>query len=313
MATEQGFCTTHPDRHALGACATCGRPFCAACRVEDLAEERAYCSPACLGAASARSLHPGRPAPELVEALRSPIRSGWRLWLRNAGPLTFRVALPVGLAYGLLGAALGVAATDEPASGRLWDGALPAAALAVAATGVLLSRAHTGAAGVSPWPHVAPRLLPWAATWLVYGLMVGVGSLLILPGMWAALRLFWADEFALVHGVGPRAALRESLRLTRGLVSRIFGFQLLLGLAANVLFFAGMIACGGVLSLLPASGIGRVATGLVLALFGVHVYASMHAPEVVYFYGLRALRSGLPDEALAGDWVRRSLPATPRR
>jgi hypothetical protein len=176
MATVQGFCTTHPDQYALGACATCGRPLCAACRVENLAEERAYCSPACLAAASARSLHPGRTAPELADALRSPIRSGWRLWLRSAG----------------------------------------------------LSRAHTGAAGGSPWPHVAPRLLPWAATWLVYGVVVGVGSLLILPGMLAAIRLFWADEFALVHGVGPRAALRESLRLTRGLAGRIFGFQFLL-------------------------------------------------------------------------------------
>jgi hypothetical protein len=310
MATH---CSTHSQQTAVGACGTCGRPFCTTCRVEDLAEERTYCSAACRDAAGARLVHPGRPASELVEAMRRPVRSGWRLWLRSAGPLTLHVALPIGLAYGSLRAALGVDAKADLTSGRDLLVALAWLALGMAATGVVLSRAHTGAAGGSPWPHVAKRILPWAGTWLVYAIAVGFGGLLILPGMLAGIRLFWADEFALVHGMSPRAALSESLRLTRGLVGRIFGFQFLLGLVGNLVLLAGMVACGGLLSLLPDGSPGHFAAGLVLAFFGVHAYATMHAPEIVYFYGLRALRSGLPDEALSrGDWVARTLSGARR-
>ena len=55
---------------------------------------------------------------------------------------------------------------------------------------------------------------------------------------------------------------------------------------------------------------GPVETLLVTTLMSVllvNTYASLHAPEVVYFYGLRALRSGLAAEDLHGDWVARGL------
>jgi hypothetical protein len=294
-------CSTHPQHAAVGACGTCGRPFCSACRVEDLAEERAYCSAACREAAGARGLHPGRPADELIEALREPIRHGWRLWARSAGPLTLHVALPVGLAYGLIHHFAG-------REGLHLVGALASTALGAAGSGVVLSRRHTGAAGGSPWPHVAARLVPWLGAWLVYFLAVAVGGLLILPGLLAGLRLFWADEFALVHGMGPVAALRESVHLTRGLAGRIFVFQLLVAVAENALFFFALVALAVAGALLPVAELPGVVAGFVLAFLGVHAYASVHAPEVVYFYGLRALRAKLPDDARVNDWLANARP-----
>ena len=39
----------------------------------------------------------------------------------------------------------------------------------------------------------------------------------------------------------------------------------------------------------------------------MHFYASIHAPEIVYFYGLRAIRQTLPTDDPKGDWVARGL------
>jgi len=306
------LCSVHPDQASVGACPTCGRPFCARCRVEDLARDRAYCSASCRDTASAIAPGAGRPASELVADLRKPIRAGWWLWLRSAGPLTLHVALPIGIAYSALRyATLGAEPVDDAASSP-WHvaGAVGLAALAAAGTAVTLSRAHTGAPGGTPWPHVLARLLPWSAVWLFYLVVVGLGSLLILPGLLLGIRLFWADEFALVHGMGPVAAVRESLRLTRGLVSRIFGFQFFLGFAENLVLFGllfGFVGSGGLVSLLPPGGAATFVLGTLSTIILTHAYASAHAPEIVYFYGLRALAAELPEEARVGDWVARGL------
>jgi hypothetical protein len=178
----------------------------------------------------------------------------------------------------------------------------------------MLSCAHTGIPRGSPWAQVASRFLPWTITWILFSAGLFLGTLLlIIPGIIAGIRLFWADEFALVHGHGPISALRESMELTRGLTGSVFKFQMVLGvlgfaaylvLIPLVLEFIGVDAVAGAL---PSGLLTTVMFTTFLSVLGVNAYASLHAPEIVYFYGLRALRAEMPAEEIQGNWVSRGL------
>ncbi|MGI9589882.1 MAG: hypothetical protein ACR2P8_00835 [Myxococcota bacterium] len=281
--------------------------------MEDVARELAFCSANCRDLDATTPAALGRAPVDLVSGLDRPIRTGWLLWLRQVPRLTSWVALPLGIAVGVLRILL-VDGSAADGSGRpvVYDVSLALAiALGAAGSAVVLSRAYTGAPNESPWGHVASRLLPWSVTWLIIGSAVLVGSLLLLiPGIIAGIRLFWADEFALMHGRSPRSAVRESLELSRGLTGRVFGFQIILGFAEYLVLVPLLIGVAGLGVLEDAMPDGPVETLLVTTLMSVmlvNTYASLHAPEVVYFYGLRALRSGLAAEDLQGDWVARGL------
>jgi len=191
----------------------------------------------------------------------------------------------------------------------------------------VLARAHIRLPRINPWPQVAARFVPWALAWALYGAGVVVGTLaLFVPGMILGVRLFWADEFALTHRQGPIAAARQSLELTRGLVGTIYFFQFGLGLVQQLVLVPVVLVftlaldaiVGAYPSSLPISALLAIASAVV----AVNLYASVHAPEIVYFYGLRALRAEMPSEKLSGNWVARglrgpygsasSLPACPR-
>jgi hypothetical protein len=312
---RDGRCMNHPDRPATELCAFCGKPLCAACVVEDLSSESIYCSEACL-----RSL-PGpvaaRSGDEFIAGLRRPMRFGWALWFQCASRLTVQVAVPVGIAYfAVTRSALAVLQRFPGLSSALSDLLLMASGgCAMAATSVLLSRAYTGAQGNSPWPFAMTRALPWAATWILVSAATIAGSLLfVIPGILAGIRLFWADEFCLMHRLDPTDAMRESVKLTRGLSGRIFGFQFVLGLAEYAVAIPVIIAVGALAALLDELGAGLAAAfaqNLVASILLVNLYATAHAPEVVYFYGLRALRATLADGEVRGDWVARSLRTHP--
>lgn len=150
-------------------------------------------------------------------------------------------------------------------------------------------------------------------------LLMMVVSLLSAAGPIVALRLYWADEFALAHRAGPIRALKESWRLTKKATFAISIFQFLLGTATMVIALAAvvvgmaiallmgiaariaiaaLIAITGVAWAPPAIG---VFTGAAMSLFFFLfflVYGSFHAPQLVYFYGMRAARARLArDEA----------------
>jgi hypothetical protein len=307
------LCASHPDSSSTGRCAACGRPFCAACVVEDVAAELSFCSTACLGSQKRNPQLPSRPNADLVDGLRRPIRTGWQLWLRQLGPVTVWVGIPIGVAFGLLRfAAVGTAWGQAGSVSTLYDlGLWVCFALAAAAVAVLLSRAYTGLPGGSPWAQVASRFLPWLISWILFGAGVILGSLLlIIPGIIAGVRLFWADEFALIHRHGPLSALRESVELTRGQTARVFTFQIALGFAEYLVLIPvilGFIGAGAVAESLPSGLLTTVALSTFLSVLSVNAYASVHAPEIVYFYGLRALRAEMPAEEIRGDWVSRGL------
>lgn len=312
-------CATHASQHAVGRCPICARPFCAACAFEDVPAELSFCSEACRQSGARPVVSTGRSPDLLIADLARPIRAGWGLWFRQAGALSLEIGLPLGVAYGVLAAMLGSGGDVEKPDSTIVSagvGSVALALLGMSAVALRLSRAHAGLPARSPWPEAAARFVPWLVTWVLFIACVLVGTLLLfVPGMIANVRLFWADEFALVHGHGPLAALRKSADLTRGLGWRVFAFQLLLGFAEYVVLIPillGFVAVGMVEQALPANLVSTVATSVLTAVLLVNAYASLHAPEVVYFYGLRALRASLPAEALEGDWVASGLRARAR-
>ena len=293
------YCGSHLNARSTGRCAACHRPFCSDCVVEDISANLCFCSVACRQSDQRTNT---TDQSQFVAGLRNPIRDGRRLAFTVSGRVSLWVGVPVGLAYGLLHMAAGSLFEDLILVGCFGVG--------MAGVGLILSDSHTGAAFANPWPRVAARIFPWAATLLFAGIGTLIGSLLIIPGIILGIRLFWADEFALVHRHGPLSAMRASIELTRGLTTRIFTFQILIGLLSSAL-------TGGCLVLLfvldvpsEASGSAAILVATVTTVLGVivaNLYALIHGPEVVYFYGLRALRSELPAEALRGDWVERAL------
>ncbi len=116
----------------------------------------------------------------------------------------------------------------------------------------------------------------------------------IVPAIVLGTRLFWADEFALVHRTtGTIEALKESRRLTQGKFRAILRFQLLLSFTQS---FVVLLLASLLFGLLPVfeSGQSRllkvVRTSLAL-FFSFLTYGALHAPALVYFHGMRVARA----------------------
>jgi len=262
--------------------------------VEDVAAEKEYCSSECRAGARAAQLEGGLTTDaEMLAAYATPIRSGWKLWFRAMGPL----ALYTAPAAVVLGYALTETAADVEGEGGFglahWLFFL-AGAVGIAVAQVVLSQKYVGHAVGNPYSLVMQRFLPWIAAFvLTWGLIIGGYLVLIVPGIYLSLRLFWAEEFALVHGAGPIQAIRESWDLTTGSAGAVFGFQFLAGLAAYGVFVAvglAAVSVGAALEVLPTpiSGTLRMVLVCWAMLIG---YGGLHAPEIVYLYGMRAERS----------------------
>ncbi|MGI9431540.1 MAG: hypothetical protein ACR2PQ_04965 [Myxococcota bacterium] len=226
--------------------------------------------------------------------------------------------MPVGLSAGAVSLATGRDdfANDPNVTFGLADLLLAVIwAAGCAAVAVVLSRAHTRMPGGNPWGHVAARFLPWATAWALSAIATVLGFvMLIIPGIIVGTRLFWADEFALIHRQGPIASIRQSLDLTKGVAGRVFGFQFALGFASYVVWIpliVGFVAASTALGQLDATPLRTLLLNLGMAVLGLHGYAAFHAPEVAYFYGLRALREATPEEDRTGDWVARALRGKP--
>jgi hypothetical protein len=157
---------------------------------------------------------------------------------------------------------------------------------------------------VVTWEHTRHRrgnaflfalrgFLPWlAAAALATAASLVAMIALIIPGIYVSLRLFWADEFALLHGMNPVRAVKESWRLTKDEAGSILVFQFLTGLAAYLVIIVVFVVAAllvAVLGLVPGAGEFLGTTVLFWSL--LMGYAGIHCPEVAYFYGLRAQQS----------------------
>lgn len=80
------------------------------------------------------------------------------------------------------------------------------------------------------------RLLPAVAAVVVYSLAVTAGLLLlIVPGIWLAVRWYFCAQAAVVDGLGPTGALRRSAEVVQTRWWRTFGVLLAFGVVVGAL------------------------------------------------------------------------------
>ncbi len=301
MATAESnlFCAKHLDQPAAARCDHCGAPFCGDCRVEDTAAEEVFCSEPCREKRAEARSGPVLPSEsELLEGSLHPIKTGWKLWARSLPTLCLYTA-PIAFIMGTV-----VWLAPEPHAADGGEMAMPERtefllllmlAFGISLTQVILSQRYTRLVQGDPYAWTLRRFVPWALSWIMCLAAIFLGTLaLVVPGIIIALRLFWADEFALVHRAGPIQALKESWELTRGDVGSIFVFQFLAGLAAYAVLIPVGILVLVFLFLVELLGSPEYLWPLEFALVFLLVfvgYGALHGPEIVYFYGMRARQS----------------------
>jgi hypothetical protein len=121
------------------------------------------------------------------------------------------------------------------------------------------------------------------------GIVVGL-ALLILPGIYLAVRLFFVPQAVVVDGqLGP-AALRRSWELVEGMWWRTFGIVVLVNLVATLPAFVVQA---------PVSALAKSADSQAVALLGQIAVETVVAPFVaiaatLLFYDLRARGASAP-------------------
>lgn len=294
--TVDASCRRHLGVPAVGLCRRCDKAFCAACRVESIATESAYCSAECREAALRHDPGTGISDEALLAGYGAPFRTGGGTWLRAFRDLNAGIA-PLSILAALLPVLLGGFQAGGPGlNGRLTVALLVVAVFGAAAVSVVISRSHTGSAGGPVLVQTLQRFVPWALTWL---LMLGVTVvgylLLVVPGIYWNMRVFWADEFALVHRVSPFRALDESWQISRKQVGKTFTLEFVLGFV----FLALLFAFGFTLAMLYASVQPLLpevrVRDAVFAGLGMHllflIYGFVHSIQVSMFYALRQMAS----------------------
>jgi hypothetical protein len=274
-------------------------------------------------------IEPRVPGPGDLRVLRGfarPFSEGAALWLKSLPALCVNVALPVGIAFGLL-AGFSFVAVQRAASGSLgtvgaadvvallllYVAALGMSGLAVASAGAHLSSIHLRGSPAGARLDALKGFVPWVLTLLLMSVAVVLASFAFLvPGIVVGLRLFWADELALIEREGPLRALGRSWELTRGMTGRLFILQLQIGLLYLVLYlpFALISAMVGPdwTSSASAAVVG-IWSGLAWFVL-TFLYAFFHAVEIVFFYGVRAGQEAFArDGRVPRDWIARTLRA----
>ena len=257
----------------------------------------------------------------LVAGLKWPTVKGWWLWIRCLGVASrYLIPLAVVLAV-ILWRFFSPPQAEEPPLAEdllLLGGLLLVGGFGAALSGVVLSQKHTGLVRGNAIAWTLRRFPAVVATWVLMMLAVIVGYIaLVLPGIVLSVRLFWADELALMHERGPIQALRESWDLTRNAGGRVLVFQFLHGLAQYVILLPGMLLVFFLAAKVsqpvgPDDGLPFIALlGVTLVL--CFVYGAAHAGEIVQFYGMRAARATMSADDLERDWVRAAKDRLSRR
>lgn len=90
-------------------------------------------------------------------------------------------------------------------------------------------------------PEMGMRILYGVIGSVVAGILVGIGFiLLVVPGVYAALKFFLVLPAAVLDGEGPLQALSESWDRTAGHLGLIFGFQVVVFLLPLVVLLAAV-------------------------------------------------------------------------
>lgn len=301
--TTRTLCPVHPEELAIALCAQCGEPLCSKCQVDAVATDEVYCSDVC------RETHEAATAQHLVEGLAHPFPTGWKIWSGSLATVTRHTAPIAGLIALIIWTAMSGTESVPPAT-ILFIALL--FVYGIALTGTLMSKHHTGLIRDNAYTWTLRRFIPWGVTWFLFVALNSAGYLaFIIPGIIVALRLFWADEFALAHSAGPITALKESWRLTGGSTASIFVFQFLSGILSWILVVVVGIALSVLVPLITTVGTGAAPLGLFLLSMAVFLtYGAIHAPEIAKFYGMYASQlHGEEPETPVQLGVRKERPA----
>lgn len=129
----------------------------------------------------------------------------------------------------------------------------------------------------------AERVRPAIGAVALYGVVVLAGLFaLVLPGIWLAVRLYFAAQAAVVDGLGPVQSLKRSAELVRGSWWRTFGLLLTIG------------AVFGAFRLVVDLALRAVDSGLVWVLGGVVIQTLLLSLTALFgtllFFDLRSRR-----------------------
>ena len=220
------FCANHPDQSAVARCDHCDKPFCGDCSVEDVAAEEVFCSQPCREERTKTQW-------TKAQGIGQSIRTGWRLWRRSSvavwlytAPLAIVIVIALRLGF-MPGAESG------QSTGASVVVSLLALAFGIALTQVVLSRQYSGLVQGNPYVWTLRRFVPWTLTTII----VWAAEL---GGIYLGLKVFWADELALIRRKGPVQALKESWELTGGHEVSIFLFQFLVGVVGCVVLIVAL-------------------------------------------------------------------------
>jgi hypothetical protein len=150
----------------------------------------------------------------------------------------------------------------------------------------------------------APRLAAAVGAVALYTVAVAVGLLLlVVPGVWLAVRWYFGAQAAVVDGLGPADALRRSAQVVQTRWWRTFGVLLAFGLITGVV-------AAGVGAILGEIDNGAIYTSGYVLLQAVVVSLSAIFGTLLFFDS-RA-RTSLPWQGPPpGDLVARELPERP--
>ena len=289
-------CRRHLGVAAVGNCAHCGKPFCTECRFESITTESDYCSADCRDVALQTSLNASTSEEALLAGYQAPIRTGAGTWVQAFGSLNVTI-LPLSVLAALLAAIPGWSLpTGSGPAGKHVLALIVLAVFGAASVSIVLSGAHTGQSHGPALLQAAKRFVPWLLTWLLMLGMTIVGYvLLIVPGIYWNMRVFWADEFALVHRTSPFQALDESWKISRDQAGKTFALEFVLGFVLVALLsafgFTLVTLYAAAEPAIPFAQIGNsIFFGMGLHLF-LLIYAFVHAIHVSLFYALRQMAS----------------------
>jgi hypothetical protein len=220
----------------------------------------------------------------------------------GAHPLTFlaigaAIVAPVQLAvsgFGLSQLTAGYDASPEPAEAII-PTAVTYVVIAPLITAICIHALRSVAAGEGPGAGRAilegfEAFTPLFAAVLLAGIGVAVGLLLILPGIYLAIRWFFAPQAVVIDGERGPGALRRSSELVQGFWWRTFAIVLVAQLPA-------------ILIGLPFASLAAANDRQVFALVGEIVTQSVAAPFVallatLLYYDLRARQAASARSAL---------------
>lgn len=201
----------------------------------------------------------------MLFSIKEAIAFGWRTTLNNfwflVGMLLIVLAINVG--FSILA---GIFEKGAPFISFLINIASMAVSMIVG-MGVISVYLHLHRGERPPYKEIFSKAhLFWRFLWasILYGVMLLVGFLLlIIPGVYLALRFGFYQFLIVDHERGAVESLKESSRLTESVKWKLLGFVLLLGL----------INIAGVLALL----VGLFFTIPTTVLAVVYVYKKLHA------------------------------------